>query len=102
MLHDEVDPVEDARLEAALRATHNLILPCQFARRRKWEDPAPRFERSAALGHVHTEGDRVDGVSRQIELLEQDRGDQRRWALSLEAFRVALARGHYPEDRRTT
>lgn len=96
-LHDEVDPVEDARLEASLRATRNLILPCQLALAgAKWEDPAPRFRSLGALGHVHTEGDRIDGVSRQI-ILEQVAGGERRWALSLEALRVTLGAG-YPEE----
>jgi len=89
-LHDQVDPVEDARLEASLRATENLILPCQFTpTRTQWEDPALRFRGSGALGHVHNEGDRIDGVSRQI-ILEQVAGGRRRWALSMEALRVSL------------
>lgn len=96
-LHDEVDPVEDARLEASLRATKNLILPCQIELAgAKWEDPAPRFRALGALGHVHTEGDRIDGVSRQL-MLEQVAGDQRRWALSLEALRLTLGAGN-PEE----
>ena len=96
-LHDEVDPAEDARLEASLRATRNLILPCQLAdQNTKWEDPAPRFRALGALGHVHTEGDRLDGVSRQI-MLEQVAGGQRRWALSMEALRLTLGAGN-PEE----
>src|SRR4029077_10260163 len=80
-LHDQVDPAEDARLESSLRATRNLILPCQLTPgRMQWEDPAPRFRTLGALGHVHSEGDRIDGVSRQI-LLEQVAGGERRWAL---------------------
>jgi signal transduction histidine kinase len=96
-LHDEVDPAEDARLEASLRATRNLILPCQLALAgEKWEDPAPRFRALGALGHVHTEGDRIDGVSRQI-ILEQVAGGERRWALSLQALGVTLGAGN-PEE----
>jgi len=88
ILADNVDPVEDARLEAALRATRNLILGSQIAEG-KWEDPAARFKSLAVgLGHVHTERDHADGVSRQIELARAE-GGQRRWALALEAFRVA-------------
>lgn len=94
-LHDEVDPAEDARLEASLRATRNLILPCQLAGT-KWEDPAPRFRTLGTLGHVHTEGDRLDGVSRQI-MLERVADGQRRWALSMEALRVTLGAGN-PEE----
>ncbi len=96
-LEDEVDPAEDARLEASLRATKNLILPCQLTLDRAgWEDPAPRFRALGALGHVHTEGDRIDGVSRRI-LLEQVADGKRRWALSLEALRVSLGAGN-PEE----
>jgi signal transduction histidine kinase len=88
-LHDEVDTGEDARLEAALRATRNLVLPCQLAGDH-WEDPAPRFRTLGALGHVHTERDRVDAVSRQI-VLEQVADGQHRWALSMEALLVSRA-----------
>jgi len=88
ILADDVDPAEDARLEAALGDTRNLILGSQFAEG-KWEDPVARFKPLAvALGHVHTERDHADGVSRQIELARVESG-QRRWALALEAFRVA-------------
>ena len=88
ILADDVDPVEDVRLEAAMRGTRNLILGSQFAEG-NWEDPAARFRPLAiALGHVHTERDHADGVSRQVELARVD-GGQRRWALALEAFRVA-------------
>ena len=88
ILADDVDPVEDAHLEAALRATHNLILGSQFAEG-KWEDPASRFKPlAAALGHVHTERDHADGVSRELELARAE-GGERRWALALEAFRIA-------------
>ena len=87
-LPDNVDEELDANLEEALRATRNLILPCQLVNG-KWEDPAPRFKPFAtALGHVHPEQDRLDGVSRQISL-EQAAAGQRRWALALEAFRIA-------------
>jgi len=88
ILADNVDPVDDARLEAALRATRNLILGSQIADG-KWEDPATRFKPLAvALGHVHTERDHADGVSRELELARVE-GGQRRWALALEAFHVA-------------
>ena len=94
-LHDQVDPAEDARLEASLRATRNLILPCELAGAR-WEDPAPRFRTLGTLGHVHTEGDRIDGISRRI-MLEQVADGQRRWALSIEALRVTLGADN-PEE----
>ena len=68
ILADDVDPVEDARLEAALRATRNLILACQLAGG-KWEDPAARFKPCArALWATFTRKETtLDGVSRQIE-----------------------------------
>jgi len=95
-LHDQsVDPAKDERLAASLRATRNLILPCQLAGD-KWEDPAPQFSGLGALGHVHSEGVRLDGVSRQIAL-ERVAGGQRRWALSMEALRVTLGAGN-PEE----
>jgi len=105
ILSDKGDDAEDARLEAALRGTQNLILPCELVgdtlATSKWEDPLPRFASSAvALGHVHPEQDRADGVSREVSLEETGFGATgplspgavrvavRRWALSLEAFRV--------------
>jgi len=103
ILADKGDDADDARLEAAMRATKNLILDCELAGP-AWEDPLPRFRNAAAaVGHVHPEQDRVDGVSREISLEETGEGPhgrERRWALSLEAFR--LARGaeivESPED----
>ena len=92
ILSDAGDPVEDARLEAALRATRNLILPCELvagAATTNWEEPLPRFSSTAvAVGHVHPEQDRLDGVNREISLEASVHG-QRRWALALEAFRIA-------------
>jgi signal transduction histidine kinase len=96
ILSDKGDDAEDARLEAALHDTHNLILPCELVgdslSTSRWEDPLPRFASAAvALGHVHPEQDRADGVSREVSLEETGRGSTgsvRRWALSLEAFRV--------------
>jgi signal transduction histidine kinase len=88
LLPDKGDDVEDARLEASLRATRNLVLPCEIVGG-KWEDPLPRFKDLATgLGHAQQGRDRSDLVSREIPLEETADG-QRRWALSLEAFRVA-------------
>ncbi len=90
LLADKGDDTEDARLEAALRNTKNLILPCDLVSG-AWEDPLPRFaSAAAAVGHVHPEVDRYDGVSREVSL-EETVNHQRRWALSLEAFRIAHA-----------
>jgi signal transduction histidine kinase len=87
LLPDKGDDVEDARLEASLRATRNLILPCEIVGG-KWEDPLPRFrDLAAGLGHAQQGRDRSDLVSREIPIEETADG-KRRWALSLEAFRV--------------
>jgi signal transduction histidine kinase len=75
-------------LEDAFRATHNLILPCDLTAKSGWDDPLPRFRRwAAAVGHVHLDLD-PDGVGRALAL-EKAAGHDRRWALSLEAFRVS-------------
>ena len=88
ILSDKGDDAEDARLEAALRNTKNLVLPCDLVGG-AWEDPLPRFaSAAAALGHVHPEIDRFDGVSREVSL-EETVNHQRRWALALEAFRIS-------------
>ena len=90
ILHDAGDPVEDARLEASLRATHNLILPSEVVDD-QWEDPLPRFAPADPhhLGLVELPTDRLDGVTRQIPL-ERIEAHQHRWALSLVAASVAL------------
>ena len=79
---------DDDHLEASLRATRNLILPCRIVPG-GWEDPLPRFKALAtALGHVERDEDPLDGVSRQVPLEETVPGE-RRWALALQAFRLA-------------
>lgn len=78
----------DKRLAASLRATRNLILPCQIVNG-KWEDPLPMFrESSLAMGHVYQQhpGEvNADGVNRSVPL-EEIADRQSRWALSLAAF----------------
>ena len=92
ILHDPFNEVVDKRLAAALRATRNLILPCDLIvvkNVRHWEDPLPLFkEPNTDPGHVQLDKDRLDGVSREIPL-EVVVDGQRRWALSLEAFRAS-------------
>ena len=98
ILSDKGDDAEDAQLEAALRNTRNLILPCELiappsgGSANVWEDPLPRFAAYAvALGHIHTEQDRADGVSRGLSLEVTGKGatgNTRRWALSLETFQL--------------
>ncbi len=93
-LADSGDPEADARLEAALSRTPNLVLAAEmFPDGRGWQDPLPRFRRWAAtVGHAHAAPDELDGVNRKIPL-EKVAGRERRWALALEAFRVSRGGG---------
>jgi len=101
ILTDKTDPAVDAGLADAMGKTHNLVLACQLLPDgAAWEDPLPRFRaQAAALGHVHAEPDELDSVGRSLPL-EKAAGRDRRWALSLEAYR--LSRGaqiiESPED----
>jgi signal transduction histidine kinase len=90
ILADSTDPTIDAHLEDAMRATRNLVLACQLLPDGgAWEDPLLRFrEQAAALGHVHAEPDDLDSVGRSLPL-EKVAGRDRRWALSLEAYRLS-------------
>ena len=90
ILADDTDPGVDARLEEALHATHNLVLACQLLPDGSaWEDPLERFRaQAAALGHVHAEPDELDSVGRSLPL-EKAANHDRRWALSLEAYRLS-------------
>jgi signal transduction histidine kinase len=88
VLADPGDASENAKLEAAMSRTPNLILPCERVANR-WEDPLPAFRKYAAgLGHIHADDQARDGVSRQIPLEMIAPGD-RRWSLSLAAFQAA-------------
>jgi signal transduction histidine kinase len=92
ILADDGDPAEDARLEEAFRNTPNLVLACDLIRT-GWEDPLPRFRRwAAAVGHAHADPDPLDNVTRRIPL-EKASSTERRWALALEAFRLARGAG---------
>lgn len=89
MLADATDAASDARLESALQRTPDLVLPCDLLPGETWDDPIPRFRRwSAGVGHVHANPDRMDGITRDIPLEKATQRD-RRWAISLEAFRVS-------------
>ncbi|HEV8043027.1 MAG TPA: CHASE2 domain-containing protein [Bryobacteraceae bacterium] len=99
VLADQADPSKDARLERAMHATKNLVLVAHLVGQ-QWENPLPRFGQwAAAVGHDTADEHSNDGVTREIPL-EQRMGRERRWALALEAFR--LARGERilesPED----
>ncbi|MEO8131160.1 MAG: ATP-binding protein, partial [Bryobacteraceae bacterium] len=87
ILSDEADAGEDDALEAAFRATPNLVLGSDLIpNTSRWEEPLPRFRKyAAAVGHVHAD---PDPISRSL-VLYKVAGHDRRWAVSLEAFRLA-------------
>ncbi len=89
-LADAGDETEDAALETAFARTHNLVLGCEMMPDSSaWQDPIPRFRRAAkALGHVHALAGPDDEINRRVAL-ERVSGRTRRWALSLEAWRLA-------------
>ena len=88
ILHDPGDPHEDARLSRAIAANRNIILPTNLDGGR-WEDPEPAFiPQGALLGHIKADETSRDGVTRAIPL-EKSAGRKRRWAMALEAFRIA-------------
>lgn len=93
-LADPGDPQEDALLAAALARTPALVLACEMMPDGSgWQDPIAPFRRhAAALGHVSTLAGPYDEVNRRITL-ERVAGRERRWALSLEALRLALGGG---------
>ena len=69
----------------------NLVLACHLLPDGSaWEDPLPRFRaQAAALGHVHAEPDRTGFGGRSPCRWKKPRAGVRRWALSLEAYRVS-------------
>jgi len=89
--------LENAHLESSFARTKNLVLASELVAGR-WEDPTPAFRRhAAALGHVHADPDPYDNVTRSISL-EKASGHERRWALALEAFRLARGAGSIEES----
>jgi signal transduction histidine kinase len=84
------NPAADTALEDAFHGTPNLVLPSFLVEGGgRWEDPLPRFRQWAvALGEVHAQPDTSDAIMREIPLARVA-GRERRWALSLEAFRVS-------------
>lgn len=89
-LADAGDPDEDARLAQAFASTRSLVLAAEMLQDGSgWQDPLPRFRDSASgVGHVNALPDPYDKINRAIAL-ERVAGRQVRWALSLEAYRVA-------------
>ena len=90
VLADQTDTSDNDKLEAALRATDNVVLPCEFVNH-LWELPIPRFAQYAKdrIGHVHPEEGQTDGVNRAIPV-ELVQGGGRYWALALEAYKVSV------------
>ncbi|MCC6345411.1 MAG: CHASE2 domain-containing protein [Bryobacterales bacterium] len=90
ILAEESDADQDHVLSAAMSRTPNLILSSDLiANADQWEEPYTLFRPFAqAVGHVHADPDRYDGISREVQL-EKAAHRLRRWALALEAFRLA-------------
>jgi signal transduction histidine kinase len=85
------DPADDTMLERAFAHTRNLVLVCEMMPDgRHWQDPPPMFlRRAAAVGHDNALPGPYDNVNRRIAL-ERVAGNSRRFALSLEALRLAI------------
>ncbi len=89
-------PKADDSLASALAVTARVVLAVDMGSE-GWENPLPQFlSGSAALGQVHTEPD-SDGITRAVALEKLD-GKVRRWALSLEAFRLSRGAAHILES----
>ncbi len=84
------DAADDAALERAFARTHNLVLVCEMMPDgRLWQDPPKNFLRyAAAVGHDNALPGPYDNVNRRIAL-ERVAGQSGRFALSLEALRLA-------------
>lgn len=82
-------PESNEHLAAAIAALPNVVLATHLrASGGEWEEPLAMFrEHAAALGHVHVDPD-DDSVARRV-LLAKAVGRKRRWAMALEAFRLA-------------
>lgn len=93
------DPAADQRLAHAMAAVPKLVLAADLIpRTNRWQNPYPPFRAAAtAVGHVHADQDRYDGVIRQVQL-EKAAERTRYWALALEAFRLARGGGMITES----
>ncbi len=96
LLSEKTTPAADASLADALSRFPKLVLATALeipagSRPPQWIAPLREFRvHASALGHVHIEPD-PDGVARTL-LLSKSNGDQRRWALGFEAFRLQTGR----------
>lgn len=81
-------PEDDAALARAAAKIPKLALACEMmGDGSAWQDPPAQVRGRALLGHVHTLPGPLDDVNRAIAL-ERVVGRERRWALSVEAFRA--------------
>jgi signal transduction histidine kinase len=81
------DPKIDEKLADAMRSTPNLVLATDLLND-AWEEPLPEFAKfAAALGHVHAAPDNNDEITRAVSL-QKTFGYKKKWALSLEAYRL--------------
>lgn len=101
ILADEDDAETDRALAAAMGKVPKLVLSADIMRNaERWEEPIPPFAaQSKAIGHVHADLDQYDGVSRQVQL-EKVADRKRRWAMALEAYRLALGGEQIVESQR--
>ena len=96
ILAEQATPEVDRNLENALARTPRLILASYVLPDGHWNDPLERFRKYAvAVGHVHSDFDAYDSVSRDLPLAKAA-GHERRWALALDTF---LAAKHVSIDR---
>lgn len=81
-------PEEDAALGQAAARLPKVVMACEMmGDGSAWQDPAPVVRGNSLLGHVHTLPGPLDDVNRAIAL-ERAVGRERRWALSVEAYRA--------------
>jgi signal transduction histidine kinase len=89
ILANPTKEADDRALASALAECPNLVLSSELIAGHGWEDPLPEFRKAAAaIGHVHAWLD-SDAVARKVPLVRVNQGGiSRRWAISLEAFRL--------------
>src|SRR5271157_1673040 len=90
LLSEAEDARNDNDLAKAFREAGNVVLAAKLggSPQRLWVDPLPLFlANSAALGHVQAVED-IDGICRSMPL-RQLSADGPRWALAVQAARVA-------------
>jgi signal transduction histidine kinase len=94
ILNDRREAAGDGALADAFQATPRLVLSSMLQNDPPgWADPRPEFKRWAgALGHVYAKPDYEDKVTRELPL-DQHVGNEQRWAVAFEAFRLSRGGG---------